>query len=599
MFKSIRWRFILIFFIIVLIVITISGVYIIQFFEQNSYQVVESRLDSLAKLILPDLNQQNDLLNQELKVKQLIADYQMLGFREQIYVVANNTVIASSEEETKNSAIDFLDTSLLLKALSGKEAMTISQKKLDNSQVKLMDKSYPIKHNEAITGLLYIRYDLQDTEDTLNKSRMTILQSVGIALVVTMFLSYIIASNITKPINELTQKAFAMSRGDFEQTVDVKSDDEIGKLGEMFNFLNKRLSDNINQLAGETSKLEAIINNSGDGLIAINNQREILHINQPAKQILNLDTQKEYRSYQEITENAPEAFQFSYIINKHPEWRGTELVNIEPFTYQLRFEPFSSESSSKEEGKNGLIIIIEDITERYALENMRRQFVANVSHELKTPITSIKGYTETLLAGAISSPEVATNFLEVINSETDRMTHLVQDLLTLSQFDAKIAKLELKKQSYKDLIEASVNKLTLYSKNKNQRIILALKPVESYFDYHRMEQVMINIISNAIKYTADNGQINISLQADDRKIIIIISDNGIGISEEDKEHLFERFYRVDKGRSRQLGGTGLGLSIAQEIVELHRGKIEVASELNKGTEFTIILPYLDEAGYEV
>ncbi len=591
MFKSIRWRFIVIFFTIVLVVITISGVYIIQFFEQNSYHSVESRLDALANLLLPDLNNTSDLITNQETVKKVIGGFSMLGFREQIYVIANNTIVASSEQRSSQSAIDFLDADLLLNGLSGKKTMIIDQTNTEFSQVRVMDKVYPIMQNNQLIGVLYIRYDLKDTEDTLNRARLTIIQSVGIALVITMVLSYIIASNVTKPINEVTSKALAMSRGDFEQKVEVKSDDEIGKLGEMFNLLNQRLKTSINDISREKSKLEAIINNSGDGLIALSRNQDILHINQKARKILAINSNLDIENYAQIARFLPDVLHFDNIISNHPDWRGSDILKIKENTYNLRFEPFNNEGIKK----GGLIIVLQDITERHALENMRRQFVADVSHELKTPITSIKSYAETLIAGAIDDKEIALNFLSVINSETDRMTHLVKDLLELSNFDAKMTRLDLKEASYKALIESSVSKLSIHFEKKNQQIELDLVPLSGYFDYHRLEQVIINILSNAIKYSDNNGQIRIALRGDQEYAYINVSDNGIGISKSDQEHLFERFYRVDKGRSRELGGTGLGLSIVKEIVDLHGGKITVDSELGFGTEFRIALPLLREA----
>ncbi len=570
----------------VLVVVTISGVYIIQFFEQNSYQVVESRLDALSELLLPDLSDKTDLIANKEVVEQIIGSFGMLGFREQIYVIANNTILASSETISNQTALDFLNSNLLLDALSGERKMTIKQSKGELSPVKVMDKTYPIYHNSKLTGVLYIRYDLKDTEATLNKARVTILQSVGIALVITMLLSYIIAGTVTKPINEVTKKAFAMARGDFEQKVHVKSDDEIGKLGEMFNLLNQRLKLSINDLSREKSKLEAIINNSGDGLIALNRSQDILHINEKAKRILALGKIEEYSNYRELSKSLPDLLHFEQIITTYPDWRGSDILKLGRNTYQLRFEPFDNEGIKK----GGLIIVLQDITERYALENMRRQFVADVSHELKTPITSIKSYAETLLEGALDDRTVALNFLDVINSETDRMTRLVTDLLQLSNFDAKMTNLDLEDNSYDALIKSVSEKLAIHINKGNHTLKLDLQTVSANFDYHRMEQVLINILSNAIKYTPNGGKIKIILRADKNYAYINVVDNGIGISKEDKKHLFERFYRVDKGRSRQLGGTGLGLSIVKEIVELHGGIIAVNSELGQGTEFVLRLP---------
>jgi two-component system, OmpR family, sensor histidine kinase VicK len=240
----------------------------------------------------------------------------------------------------------------------------------------------------------------------------------------------------------------------------------------------------------------------------------------------------------------------------------------------------------------GIIAVLQDITEQQRLENMRKEFVANVSHELRTPLTSIKSYTESLLDGAIDDKEVSGKFLGVINSEADRMTSIVKDLLQLSRLDNQQMQWCMEDISFEDLVKSAVERMEMEARNKKQTLkchVMGDVPnIEA--DYGRIEQVIFNIISNAIKYTPEGGKITVFIGILYNDVYVKVTDTGIGIPESDLPRIFERFYRVDKARSREMGGTGLGLSIAREIVEAHSGTISITSEANKGTEVTVRLP---------
>lgn len=267
---------------------------------------------------------------------------------------------------------------------------------------------------------------------------------------------------------------------------------------------------------------------------------------------------------------------------------GNEILEWNGAVYAAGFAPFRNEQDEK----IGLVFLFQDITEQHRLELMRREFVANVSHELKTPLTSIKSYTETLLDGAIDSPDTARHFLKVVDHEADRMTRLVRDLLQLSNFDANSIQFDKEYHDYADLIRKTIAKLEVTARNKSQMLFLDSAPGElvGYFDYDRIEQVVQNIISNALKYTQEGGRIALKAYEESENAVLEVQDNGVGIPEQDLNRIFDRFYRVDKARSRNLGGTGLGLSIAQEIVHAHNGSIHISSVLNQGTLVRIVIP---------
>lgn len=589
MFKSIRWKFIAIFIMLVLIAIVISGVFIIRFFDQYFINTNESRLDALSEIqLMPILQGYPSLVAHGDDIDALIESQKGLGFREEIFVVHNNKIIATSKQFVEEQADSVLALDLLIKGMSGKVTAQIVSIPTEAGVQRVLDKVYPIRYSGELTGLLYMRYDLNDTDETVNRSKVIILQATIFALLITITLGFFIARSITGPINDVTAKAYKMARGDFEQYVEVKSDDEIGKLAEMFNHLTKKLKLSLNEISREKNKLETIVNNMADGLIAVSKTREILHINTKALEMLDAKAYDFSKDYSIFGQTLPESMQFDHLTQHFTEWVGTANIHFREKTYKLRMEPFFNELNEKD----GFILVLQDVTEHEHLENMRKDFVANVSHELKTPLTSIKSYTETLLDGAGEDREIREQFLKVIEVEADRMSRLVRDLLQLSNYDANKFDLILKEYDWVQLMEVVLKKLETHiaSKKMDVKIIAADKPIIGIFDYDRMEQVVINLLSNAIKYTGAGGRIRVYLSKEADQIVFKVLDTGDGIAREHLAHIFDRFYRVDKARSREHGGTGLGLSIAKEIVEKHEGTILIDSDVGKGTTVTVTVP---------
>jgi two-component system sensor histidine kinase VicK len=372
--------------------------------------------------------------------------------------------------------------------------------------------------------------------------------------------------------------------GDFDQSVDVKSDDEIGQLASMFNHLTLKLKETIQDMDLERSKLDTIFNYMAEGVIAIDTNGYIIHANPISLDILGLK-EEDIKEEKMLDLKKINLDRINY--NNILSLEGSEITVINSQVFKIKYAPFNNENNIV----GGLIIVFQDITQEHKLDNMRKEFVANVSHELKTPITTIKSYTETLLGNDIDK-ELTKKFLSVIDSESDRMARLVKDLLQLSNIDYKKANWKKDEMSIVKILEDILSKLELVIKDKNHEIKLEIAEniPNIVADKDGIEQVILNIISNAIKYTDKNGIIKISAFNNDKDIIIKVKDNGIGIPELDQTRIFERFYRVEKGRSRDMGGTGLGLSIAKEILEAHNGKIYLESNTKMGTEITIKLP---------
>lgn len=580
MFKSIRTRFTIIYFLLVFIAMLIAGIFIIQSFEDYNLDIASQRLDDIAQIMISELSkvEEDVLLDNRDLIQASIDNHANIGLREEIYIVDFNTqqIIASSAEGVATSAVEILDDELVVEGLLGNHA----EKNIQiNDLVRTKDKVYPITLKGDMAGIMYLRYDLKDIYSNLSKIRLIILQAILISLGVTIMLGFVMSKSITDPINEITVKASKLAEGDFNQLVEVRSEDEIGTLSTTFNFLAYELKKGVSEISREKSKLEAIIKYMEDGLIAINAEGEVIHSNPKALKLLGADD--------DINEDL--VGDLLSIYNSGQDVGAKNMKYLDR-VLKVNFAPYQDNSSNK----SGAVFVLQDVTEEEKLEHLRREFVANVSHELKTPLTSIKSYTETILDGMVDDPEMQRTFLEVVNTEADRMSRLVRDLLELSNFDSDSIKLYKDDHIVNRLITNCILKVKVTADQKKQVIVKHLPEHEiiATIDFDKIEQLVLNILSNAIKYTGNEGLIEIDLRQGDTPewFDIVIRDNGMGIPEEDLERIYDRFYRVDKARSRELGGTGLGLSIAKEIVEAHGGKIEINSVYHQGTSVKISLP---------
>lgn len=596
MFKSIRWKFITIYFLLVFIAMVIVGAFIIQQFEEYYLNVARNNLTKLAqKGLIESMKGFDDLDKYQEKIQQDINTWAR-GLQEEIFVINRNfEIIASSNINLLHKkSIDALDEKLLMDGWNGKIAEKDDVILTSDTSIATKNMVFPILAEDgALKGILYLRADLSDIYENLDKAKMILTQATLMALLITVVLGYFIAKSVTEPIMDVTVKAEQMAKGDFRQTVEVKSDDEIGRLAEMFNYLREKLDITLSEISSEKSKLETILRYMADGLIAVDNQGKIIHANPAAMRMLHLsEIDIQNKHYDDIIGVLNEKLMLSSIKQDESKGEGRENIRINDSVFLASYAPFRDEKGTS----NGIVMIIQDITERQKLDNMRKEFVANVSHELKTPLTSIKSYTETLLEGALEDKKLAKEFLNVINSETDRMDRLVRDLLQLSRLDYEKEEWNKKESNLVKIVENAIVKVSITAKNKQQKLSFVYEEEAfiCWVDKDKIEQVILNILTNAIKYTPEHGQIKILLTGDEGQAVLAIKDNGIGIPQKDISRVFERFYRVDKARSRMLGGTGLGLSIAKQILEAHNGTIDLRSEEGKGTEVIITLPLLEK-----
>ena len=407
---------------------------------------------------------------------------------------------------------------------------------------------------------------------------------IGILLIGSILL-YIVLSKIihqiSEPIDHLTKDAKQFTKGQYKHQLRNYDIDELQKLASAFDNMGDELNGTIRKLRHQKRKVESVLASLDEGIILIDKEGQITEINDLASQMLKLKAEK---SYQKPITDIIRTAKFQKLIEyafQNAQYNATELIVGEKIIYTM-IVPVGSSKKVYE-----YLIVLRDVTKIRNLEEMKYQFVSNVSHELKTPLTSIQGFVETLKEGAIEDKNVALKFLNIIDIEAKRLYRLIQDILLLSEIE------NMQKQEYgiaklTDIIREVIDMLKEEADKKHIEIVLNNIHdiiLENTSEDH-MKQVMINLISNAIKYT-DRGCIIITTEMKDSLNVISVKDSGIGIPKESIPHVFERFYRVDKGRSRKSGGTGLGLSIVKHIVQFYNAQIDVKSEEGEGTTFRL------------
>ena len=453
-----------------------------------------------------------------------------------------------------------------------------------NQKTNYMDLAVPV---DAASGsyIAYIR-DNRATVDALTSELLSIiLRALVLGLVICVILSFLLSQILITPIRALTIGTKRVAAGDYTGRVTVDSRDEIGDLTQNFNHMAKVLQDTIAEAENERNKLSTLFLHMTDGVVAFNAAGSVIHYNPAATQMLaqNLSDQT---TFDEIF--SKEAELDTLLTLRRPQYIETQKT-VGDRELELFMAPFSSDHT-----QGGVLVVIHDVTEQRRSEQLKREFVANVSHELRTPLTNIKSYAETIVdTGDELPPELRQNFMNVIISEADRMTRIVQDLLTLSKIDYGKMEMNISRFPFLKAVQNVYDaaKLNAEQNHHHTMTLTCDGPIPDVNgDRERIEQVITNIVSNAVKYTPDGGRIDLQVGTSGPNVFVRVTDNGIGIPEKDLPRLFDRFYRVDKARSRESGGTGLGLSIAQEILNQHKGRIEISSEYGKGTSVLITMP---------
>lgn len=469
-----------------------------------------------------------------------------------------------------------------------KDAVKGTESARSGISANVLEFAMPIKDGENVRYAVYIQDPMTAQKGLLRRLLLTFIALIPICAAIAYVLAIIFAKSVSAPLKSLADKAAKLADGDTSALSKSQGNDEISELTNALLYLSDSKREITENATAEKTKLEAILQNMSDGLMAFDDSGKLTHINPEAQRLLNrkfVDDITFNKFFKEI--NADIAIEsLQYMPKEGPTERE---VTINDHVLQLSFAPVSRSTND-----GGVIVIIHDITKHEKLERSRRDFVANVSHELRTPITVIKSYADILADSPDAEPQLRTRFLGTISSETDRMAKIISDLLTLSSLDENASYARPSEDIHiRSMLEGLVERLSLTAKKKEQTLIYT--PINDVpkikGDRDALERVFTNIISNALKYTPTGGEIQVFSSKVYDDILIKVSDNGIGISKEQLPNIFDRFYRVDKARSRDKGGTGLGLAIAKQTIEtVFKGKILISSELNKGTDVTLIIP---------
>ncbi len=581
--RGLHMKLVLIMLLLIVSLMTVVCAFLIRgvqgFYRSEFYEQMQSTFSNTE--LVSSLRSAADLPGADEKMEQILGGYSgLLGidYNSRNYYVLDGktgTALAGGSQDL----VGTLEiTPNILTALTGEEGD-------DNSATApYMDVAIPIAGESGTSYIVYIRDNKQVVQDLNMELFLIIMQALVIGLIISVLLSFLLSKTMVTPIQSLTRAAELVAGGDFSSKIEVQAKDEIGVLTNTFNNMATKLQDTLEDIESERNKLSTVFRHMTDGLVAFSRDEKLIHFNPAAERMLGKSLHDTKPTYTELFgefASTDEVFDMS----------GQDYLTVGERIGDRELEIFLA-TFAGEGAQGGILAVIHDITEQKKSDALRREFVANVSHELRTPITNIRGYAETLLDTADLPKEMEADFLRVILSESDRMTKIVQDLLSLSRFDAGNLDLAFERFSIEDSVKDVCSAITIEASKHGHTLNLhfdeALPKISG--DKARIEQVVVNIISNAVKYTPDGGIIDVHAYKEEKSVVIKVTDNGIGIPKDDLPRIFERFYRVDKARSRAYGGTGLGLSIAQEIISRHGGSIEIESAHGEGATVTVRLP---------
>ncbi|HIU49381.1 MAG TPA: HAMP domain-containing protein [Candidatus Avimonoglobus intestinipullorum] len=582
MFKSIQSKIVLIFVLLILSIIIVIGsfllVNIVNFYNSEFSVMMEQVFTDDFVYQMEQSAQAEDGLEQLSKtISTYIGPLGIDTYRFYCILDGQTGAVLVTSDSVRSQNLDISDN--IITAMAGRRGNMV------NTEKSYMDYSVPLEVNGQTAYILYVKDTKEELTSITHSVLVIILQALLLAVLITFVIGYLLSRTITVPIINLTKRAEHLAAGDFESIAPSAANDEIGRLNNTFRHMAATLHDSMEDVNAEKTKVETILQNMTDGILAFNLDGSLLHINPEAQHMIDRTYIADLTFdsfFKEI--NADIAIgDLLYLQQDQPEERQVQLNGR---ILRLSFAAINSDNRAA-----GILVVMHDITAQEKLELSRREFVANVSHELRTPLTTVKSYAETLMN--ISDVPLKNRFLNVIITETDRMTRIVKDLLVLTKldeghFDPKLPE----KVDIRQFLEELIDKMQLTAQRKEQTLHYKMLNETPVIETNRdkLEQVVLNILSNALKYTPKGGTIEVFSGRLYQEVYIKITDTGIGIPAENLPRIFERFYRVDKARSRETGGTGLGLAIAKQLTEELGGRIAISSAVNVGTEVVISLP---------
>jgi two-component system, OmpR family, sensor histidine kinase VicK len=593
--RSIHLKFVMIYVLLILLAMQIIGVYFVRELEnklvENFQTSIKSRVDLLEYSVREEMvkDRAEGDPTKENEIKNLLQDSdEGRSDIDEIRVIDQKSKIIGTSDANNQGLVGRPTNEILVKRVlvGGGPYDDIYVDKQSGDRVWVL--ASPIEKNKEIIGAIFLVAKIETVYDQMNEINKIFTNGTVIALAITAILGVLLAQTITRPISDMRKHALAMAKGNFSRKVKVYGYDEIGQLAMTFNNLTKRLQEAQATTEGERRKLSSVLSYMTDGVIATDRKGRVILINDPAVEMLNVSRETVLSQPIVSLLGLDEEYTFEDLSKEHESIILDYSTKEKPYILRANFSIIQKETGFV----NGLIAVLHDITEQEKIDLERREFVANVSHELRTPLTTMRSYLEALAEGAWQDKEIAPQFLNVTQTETERMIRLVNDLLQLSKMDSKDYRFN---KDWVDFILLFHRIIDRFEMTKNLNVTFErYLPDEAMFveiDQDKITQVLDNIISNALKYSPEGGTITFNVKENNGFIEISVSDQGLGIPKENLDKIFERFYRVDKARSRQMGGTGLGLAIAKEMISAHGGDIWATSVDGKGTTITFKLPY--------
>ncbi|ENI9090057.1 two-component system histidine kinase PnpS [Listeria monocytogenes] len=577
------------FFILFFVVMVIVGVFSGELMKSTYLNMKESQLEDDAKILLQTTNMENLDLDKDAATIQKSLDPLGEDIDARITVIDSEGDVVADTKKDPEKLDNHMNRPEVTDILKKGESVGISIRESDSLGYSMLYVAVPVKHQGKTDGVLRISISLESVDAAVAKLWGNLALIFGIALVIIAAISVFIARKITRPVREIIEVSTDLANHKYDSRIHGKISGELQDLSISVNTLAESLETQMFEIKQNEQRLNAIVQNLVSGVMLINVDKQVIMTNRTMYQILG-ETEITGKPFYEVIKS----FALSQLIEGTFE---TKTIQQKEIILYFPREMILDASVSPILGENGeitgIILLLHDITQIRHLENVRSEFVTNVSHELKTPVTALKGFAETLLDGAMYDEVLLKKFLTIIKEESDRLHRLIMDILALSRIEQNPVAENVELVDVDEVIEQSARTIFEMATEKNIRVTIPEKTSASVMietDRDKLQQIIINLLSNAINYTPVDGKVEVKLIEQEAEVIIEVTDNGIGIPANDIDRVFERFYRVDKARSRHSGGTGLGLSIVKHLVENCGGRIEVESQEEVGSTFRVTLP---------
>ncbi|MCA0754842.1 cell wall metabolism sensor histidine kinase WalK [Paenibacillus sp. N4] len=589
--NSFRTRLTFIMIAMIALSVGASGVFMVKTFKENHINALEDNMVREMNIIAAKMEWKSGDLSSLYShySEEAIELKRFTGAR--VTFIRNDGAVLGDSDWAASEMDNHLDRIEVKEALEQGSGRAIRAS--DTADQNMMYVAIPV---EVVPGeapyIIRLSMSLHEVEQSIRDLTMVLALGLIILFLIAALISYRIASSLTRPLEQITKVAKRIKSMDYQARVKVTKQDEIGELGNAINAMADSLQVQMTRIQQNENQLESVLENMINGIVMIDQNGIILLMNRRAEEVLGFSARELVgRHYAE----AKQQYELSQMIQEGLK-KNTHLREEITFYFpeerllELNIVPIHSNTN----GFSGVLLVLQDVSAIRRLERMRSEFVANVSHELKTPITAVKGFAETLLGGAVNDEETARSFLQIIFDESDRLNRLIGDILELSKIESRRVPLVFSPVEVDSFVTKSIQLVEAEAARKHIELTVSVEPglyVEA--DEDRLRQIIMNLLSNGISYTPEGGRVSLKVEGiGDDHIRFQISDTGIGIPKKDLPRIFERFYRVDKARSRSSGGTGLGLSIVKHLVELHKGTISVNSSVGEGSTFKIELPVL-------